>query len=176
MSLFAALMLTLSWCLCNVITAYDTSVPCTYACSHQIVFRAPRTLGDEVRGGFHSEQRIIPTHTTPLHANDPLRAICPFPGFFSILPQPRMSLSLTLAALRVAKPTAKAVIWPRMDQKSCLKAIVAAGFTPIVVENLIEVCAPFAELQLHVLCCVLSGQQVLPFLGFKARIGVFLQK
>eukprot|EP00752_Nemacystus_decipiens_P001780 g1720.t1 len=49
-----------------------------------------------------------------------------------------MSLALTLAALRAAKPAAKAVVWPRMDQKSCLKAIVTAGFTPVVVENLIE--------------------------------------
>ena len=60
-----------------------------------------------------------------------------------LLPLPRlsMSLALTFAALRSAKPAAKAIVWPRMDQKSCLKAIVAAGFTPIVVENLVEVCA-----------------------------------
>ncbi|CAM9212716.1 unnamed protein product, partial [Ectocarpus sp. 12 AP-2014] len=49
-----------------------------------------------------------------------------------------MSLALTFAALRSAKPAAKTIVWPRMDQKSCLKAIVAAGFTPIVVENLIQ--------------------------------------
>ncbi|CAM9754110.1 unnamed protein product [Ectocarpus sp. 12 AP-2014] len=49
-----------------------------------------------------------------------------------------MSLALTFAALRAAKPAAKTIVWPRMDQKSCLKAIVAAGFTPIVVENLIQ--------------------------------------
>lgn len=50
-----------------------------------------------------------------------------------------MSLALTFAALRAAKPDAKVIVWPRMDQKSCLKAIVTAGFTPIVVENLVEV-------------------------------------
>ena len=50
-----------------------------------------------------------------------------------------MSLSLTFSALRASRPAAKAIVWPRMDQKSCLKAIVAAGFTPIVVGNLIEV-------------------------------------
>ncbi|CAM9320260.1 unnamed protein product, partial [Hapterophycus canaliculatus] len=49
-----------------------------------------------------------------------------------------MSLALTFAALRAAKPAARAIVWPRMDQKSCLKAIVTAGFTPIVVENLME--------------------------------------
>lgn len=52
-----------------------------------------------------------------------------------------MSLALTFAALRAAKPAARAIVWPRMDQKSCFKAIVAAGFTPIVVENIIKVCA-----------------------------------
>ncbi|CAM9549629.1 unnamed protein product [Ectocarpus fasciculatus] len=49
-----------------------------------------------------------------------------------------MSLALTFAALRATKPAAKTIVWPRMDQKSCLKAIVAAGFTPIVVENIIQ--------------------------------------
>lgn len=65
-----------------------------------------------------------------------------------------MSMALTLAALRTTKPDAKAVIWPRMDQKSCLKAIVAAGFTPIVVENVIEVFyVPFfAWCRLELLC------------------------
>lgn len=57
----------------------------------------------------------------------------------SAIPCTSMSLALTFAALRAAKPTAKAIVWPRMDQKSCLKAIVAAGFTPVVVENLVEV-------------------------------------
>lgn len=33
---------------------------------------------------------------------------------------------------------AKYVVWPRIDQKSCLKAIVTAGFTPLVVENIID--------------------------------------
>ncbi|CAB1111034.1 unnamed protein product [Ectocarpus sp. CCAP 1310/34] len=56
----------------------------------------------------------------------------------SVLLQSSMSLALTFAALRAAKPAAKTIVWPRMDQKSCLKAIVAAGFTPIVVENLIQ--------------------------------------
>eukprot|EP00903_Cladosiphon_okamuranus_P005368 g5361.t1 len=58
-----------------------------------------------------------------------------------------MSLALTFAALRAAKPAAKAIVWPRMDQKSCLKAIVTAGFTPIVVENLIEGDAVVTDVQ-----------------------------
>ncbi|CAM9264137.1 unnamed protein product, partial [Choristocarpus tenellus] len=50
-----------------------------------------------------------------------------------------MSLSLTLSALRSRRPAgARSVVWPRMDQKSCLKAIVAAGFDPVVVENIVE--------------------------------------
>ena len=34
--------------------------------------------------------------------------------------------------------TAQYVIWPRIDQKSCLKAISCANLTPIVVENNLE--------------------------------------
>ena len=30
------------------------------------------------------------------------------------------------------------MVWPRIDQKSCLKAIAAAGCVPLVVENLLE--------------------------------------
>lgn len=51
----------------------------------------------------------------------------------------RMSLALTFATLRNTKPGAKFIVWTRMDQKSCFKAIAAAGFTPVVVENLVEV-------------------------------------
>ncbi len=76
----------------------------------------------------------------------------------SVLPQLSMSLALTFAALRSAKPAAKAIVWPRMDQKSCLKAIVAAGFTPIVVENLVEVCAgkPLQRLECLYAVCLLE--------------------
>lgn len=45
-----------------------------------------------------------------------------------------MSLSLVLLALREKKPGAKYVVWPRIDQKSCLKSILTAGLTPLVVE------------------------------------------
>lgn len=46
-----------------------------------------------------------------------------------------MSLTLILLALRGENPGATHVVWPRIDQKSCLKAIQAAGLTPLVVEN-----------------------------------------
>lgn len=56
-----------------------------------------------------------------------------------MMPLFRMSLALTFATLRNTKPGAKFIVWTRMDQKSCFKAIAAAGFTPVVVENLVEV-------------------------------------
>lgn len=45
-----------------------------------------------------------------------------------------MSIVLTLSALRERRPSATHVIWSRIDQKSCFKAIGAAGFQPIVVQ------------------------------------------
>ncbi|KAJ8382082.1 hypothetical protein SKAU_G00028600 [Synaphobranchus kaupii] len=30
------------------------------------------------------------------------------------------------------------IIWPRIDQKSCFKAMITAGFEPVVVENVLE--------------------------------------
>ena len=44
-----------------------------------------------------------------------------------------MALMVTLSALRQHRPKARYVIWPRIDQKTCLKCISAAGFDPIVV-------------------------------------------
>ena len=50
-----------------------------------------------------------------------------------------MSVALTLLALRKLRgPKAKYVVWPRIDQKSCLKAVSTAGATPLVVENILE--------------------------------------
>jgi O-phospho-L-seryl-tRNASec:L-selenocysteinyl-tRNA synthase len=34
----------------------------------------------------------------------------------------------------LTRPNAKFVIWSRIDQKSCFKAIITAGFTPVVLE------------------------------------------
>ncbi|KAG7401248.1 hypothetical protein PHYBOEH_002432 [Phytophthora boehmeriae] len=48
-----------------------------------------------------------------------------------------MSLTLVLLQLKEAKPDARYVIWPRIDQKSCFKSIVAAGLTPLVLENVL---------------------------------------
>ena len=38
-----------------------------------------------------------------------------------------MALVLTMLALRTLRPSAKYVIWPRIDQKSCFKSIITAG-------------------------------------------------
>ena len=46
-----------------------------------------------------------------------------------------MSLALVLRALAARRPRgARFVVWSRMDQKSCLKAVQTAGFEPVVVE------------------------------------------
>ncbi|XP_065182826.1 O-phosphoseryl-tRNA(Sec) selenium transferase-like [Sycon ciliatum] len=49
-----------------------------------------------------------------------------------------MSLVLTMLTLRATKPAAKYVLWPRIDQKSCFKSMVTAGFIPVVIENRLE--------------------------------------
>ncbi len=49
-----------------------------------------------------------------------------------------MALTVTLLALREDRPEAQYVLWPRIDQKTCLKCITAAGFTPIVVPMKLE--------------------------------------
>lgn len=46
-----------------------------------------------------------------------------------------MGLVMTLLTLRASRPAARYVVWPRIDQKSCFKAISTAGFEPVVVEN-----------------------------------------
>lgn len=48
-----------------------------------------------------------------------------------------MTLTLCLQALRKRRSSAKYVLWSRIDQKSCFKAITAAGLEPIVIPLLI---------------------------------------
>ena len=45
-----------------------------------------------------------------------------------------MSLVLCYLTLRHERPKAKFIIWPRIDQKSCFKSIITAGFEPLVIE------------------------------------------
>ncbi|XP_071956294.1 O-phosphoseryl-tRNA(Sec) selenium transferase-like [Antedon mediterranea] len=49
-----------------------------------------------------------------------------------------MALVLCMLALRQQRPLGKYVIWPRIDQKSCFKAIITAGYQPVVIENILE--------------------------------------
>ncbi|TMW57391.1 hypothetical protein Poli38472_003316 [Pythium oligandrum] len=49
-----------------------------------------------------------------------------------------MSLSMVLLTLKEQKPQARYVIWPRIDQKSCLKSILSAGLKPLVLANVLE--------------------------------------
>ena len=49
-----------------------------------------------------------------------------------------MAISLTLLALKSMKPEAEYVIWPRIDQKTCLKSILTANLKPIVIKPKIE--------------------------------------
>lgn len=44
-----------------------------------------------------------------------------------------MTITMTLLAIRNLNPKARYVIWPRVDQKTCLKCIIAAGFQPEVI-------------------------------------------
>lgn len=46
-----------------------------------------------------------------------------------------MTLTLCLLTLKQSRPTAKYVIWPRIDQKSCFKCILTAGLVPIIIPN-----------------------------------------
>uniref|UniRef100_A0AAY4EME6 O-phosphoseryl-tRNA(Sec) selenium transferase n=1 Tax=Denticeps clupeoides TaxID=299321 RepID=A0AAY4EME6_9TELE len=49
-----------------------------------------------------------------------------------------MSLTLCFLTLRHRRPGARYIIWPRIDQKSCFKSMVTAGFEPVVIENVLE--------------------------------------
>ena len=49
-----------------------------------------------------------------------------------------MSISMVLLALQKLKPKAKYVLWPRIDQKTCLKCIITANLIPIPIEGIIE--------------------------------------
>jgi len=48
-----------------------------------------------------------------------------------------MALVLSMLALKEQRPSAKYVIWPRIDQKSCFKSIITAGLQPLIIENLL---------------------------------------
>eukprot|EP01038_Epipyxis_sp_PR26KG_P010427 gene10427-14007_t len=48
-----------------------------------------------------------------------------------------MTLSFCLNSLKSKYPNRKYVIWPRIDQKSCFKSIIASDLIPIIIDNII---------------------------------------
>ena len=72
-------------------------------------------------------------------ALDYIRGICGIRAMKACVVMPMatgMSFSLVLMALRQRRPAGRFVVWQRCDQKSCFKALLTAGLTPVVVENL----------------------------------------
>lgn len=77
-----------------------------------------------------------------------------------------MSLGFCMMSIRQDKPNAKFVIMPRIDQKSCIKSITCAGFTPVIIEpvkdgdelvtNLTEIESKINELEPENIACILS--------------------
>ena len=47
-----------------------------------------------------------------------------------------MTLAICMQTLKATNPAAKYVIWSRIDQKSCFKAIFTAGLIPLVVDSI----------------------------------------
>ncbi|KAA8497213.1 O-phosphoseryl-tRNA(Sec) selenium transferase [Porphyridium purpureum] len=78
----------------------------------------------------------------------------------------RLSLTLVLSALRGERPGATKVIFCRIDQKSCVKSILTAGFEPLVIDGVLQgdqVCTNMEEVSntvlregAHTVLCVLS--------------------
>uniref|UniRef100_A0A182K3J3 O-phosphoseryl-tRNA(Sec) selenium transferase n=1 Tax=Anopheles christyi TaxID=43041 RepID=A0A182K3J3_9DIPT len=48
-----------------------------------------------------------------------------------------MTMMLTLRAIHSTRATSRYVLWFRVDQQSCFKSILAAGFTPIIIDSLL---------------------------------------
>jgi len=77
-----------------------------------------------------------------------------------------MALVLSLMAVRSERPSAKYVLWSRIDQKTCIKCIPAAGYSPIViplrlVEDHLETDVTLMDSEIHRIganniACVLS--------------------
>lgn len=48
-----------------------------------------------------------------------------------------MTIAMCILTLKQSNPTAKYIIWSRIDQKSCFKAIFTAGLTALVLDQII---------------------------------------
>ena len=77
-----------------------------------------------------------------------------------------MSITLSLLALKSLKPAAEYVIWPRIDQKTCLKSILTANLKPLVIQpevdgeqlvtNLAEINAAIERVTPEKVLCIFS--------------------
>eukprot|EP00656_Telonema_subtile_P025845 TRINITY_DN2787_c0_g1_i3.p1 TRINITY_DN2787_c0_g1~~TRINITY_DN2787_c0_g1_i3.p1 ORF type:complete len:372 (+),score=93.02 TRINITY_DN2787_c0_g1_i3:375-1490(+) len=77
-----------------------------------------------------------------------------------------MTITVSLLAMSRRRPDAKYVIWPRIDQKTCLKAIMSTGLTAVPLPNALEgdmlrtdlaaMEAMIEELGAHNVLCVVS--------------------
>ncbi|RNA21717.1 O-phosphoseryl-tRNA(Sec) selenium transferase [Brachionus plicatilis] len=77
-----------------------------------------------------------------------------------------MTLTFCMLSIRQFKPSAKYVIMPRIDQKSCIKSITCAGFIPVIIEpnkvldelvtNLHEIESQIIDLKPESIACILS--------------------
>lgn len=71
--------------------------------------------------------------------NHLVRDVCCLSGFedvgtaLTVPVSTGMALVLSLMAVRSERPRAKYVLWSRIDQKTCIKCIPAAGYLPIVI-------------------------------------------
>ncbi|EFN58500.1 hypothetical protein CHLNCDRAFT_19872 [Chlorella variabilis] len=73
-----------------------------------------------------------------------------------------MAITATLLALRGTRPpAARYVLWPRIDQKTCLKSIQASGFEPVVVPLRLEgdqlaLCQQVEQLGADAIACIVT--------------------
>ena len=115
-------------------------------------------------------------HITAILVTDRLNRVCNMRLLKGVLVLPMatgMSICLSLLALKRKRmddnpggPEPKYVIWPRIDQKTCLKSIATACLTPVVIPNILKgdaVCTDvsaieekIAELGAENVLCVLS--------------------
>ena len=49
-----------------------------------------------------------------------------------------MAIALSLLGIQSQRPGCSKVIWPRVDQKTCLKSILALNLSPVIIENVQE--------------------------------------
>ncbi|CAI4223519.1 unnamed protein product [Auanema sp. JU1783] len=85
----------------------------------------PKALGSSMMACLANEFALHALHELGLHSVKSAMVVPLCTG---------MSLSLCMGSWRSLRPEAKYVVWLRIDQKSCFKSIIHAGFKPIIVE------------------------------------------